>query len=83
MHHKQLTSPIVSYLRYFRHRLVRYNWYIYIYIYIYICIYLYMYQIQLAISGVPPEVMRVGMARNTEADSFHPSHCCGYVSVSH
>jgi hypothetical protein len=31
MHHKQLTSPIVSYLRYFRHRLVRYNWYLYMY----------------------------------------------------
>ena len=42
MHHKQLTSPIVSYLRYFRHRLVRYNWYIYIYICIkYIYIYTY------------------------------------------
>ena len=39
-----------------------------------------------AIGSVPPEwrwrVMCVDMARNTEADSFHPSHCCGYVSVS-
>ena len=43
---QQLTSPIVSYLWNFRHRLVQYYWCIYIYItYIYVYIHTYLYNL--------------------------------------